>query len=170
MTPSEALGSVVDRLVGGVMFHSEHADLCWYMGLDVLAKENEAGYRHDSKCMRRLHRLAIAHLGTTPPEGQQKRSGLLDQYAKESRWNVTPNTRKRMLEKALTDMVEWESGTCAVLREAYGVLFDAGHMTIANEVERILADTEDELAGYRAELARFQSVNWDLELAMWTKR
>ena len=23
MTPSEALGSVVDRLVGGVMFHSE---------------------------------------------------------------------------------------------------------------------------------------------------
>ena len=169
VTSIEALGSAVDRLVGGVMFHSEHADLCWYMGLEGLAKENEDGYRHDSKCLRRLHRLAIEHLGMTPPEGQQKRSGLLDQYAKESRWNVTPNTRKRMLEKALTDMVEWEDGTCAVLREAHKSLFENGDAAIAKEVRRILMDTEDELAGYRKELARFQSVNWDLELAMWPR-
>lgn len=169
MTPIGAIGSAVDRLVGGVMFHSEHADLCWYMGLDELARENEDGYMHDSKCLRKLHRLAIEHIGITLPEGTQSRSGLLDQYANESRWKVGLNTRKRALERILTDMVEWEEGTCAVLRESHKVLLEDGDATLAKEVRRIIMDTEDELAGYRSELARFQSVNWDLELAMWPR-
>lgn len=168
-TSTEAIGSAVDRLVGGVMFHSEHADLCWYMGLDALAKENESGYSHDSKALRRLHRLCVRHLGTFAPEGAQKRSGYLDPYVGETRWKVSQNVRKRTLEKVLNEMVEWEEGTCAVLRESYSCLLGCGEMTLSNEVGRILADTEDELSGYRDELTRFQSVNWDLELAMWPR-
>ena len=83
---------------------------------------------------------------------------------------MSQNVRKRTLEKILTDMVEWEEGTCAVLRDSHACLFECGEMTIADAVAHILRDTEDELSGYRVELARFQSVNWDLELAMWPER
>lgn len=172
MEPSssaKALGSVADRLVGGMMFHSEHADLCWHMGFERLARENEDGYSHDSKCLRKVRRLGIRHLGILLPEGEQRRSGLLGQFSGERCWDVGTNRRRQALERVLTDMVAWEEGTCEVLRDAHECVLTCGDMSIANAVGRMLADTEAELSEYRNELARSRSSNWDLGLAMFER-
>lgn len=149
------------------MFHSEHADLCRLMGFHGLAEENEDGYAHDSKCLRKVHRIGIDHTGALLPEGRQERSHVLDAYQRHASWDIDADMRRHALECVLDDMVEWEEGTCDVLRRAHACLLDRGEATLAKCVRRILEDTEEELALYRHEHSRFESVNWDLELAMW---
>ena len=43
MGAADVLGTVCDRLVGGLMFHSEHADLFAYLGIEWLAEAHEDG-------------------------------------------------------------------------------------------------------------------------------
>ena len=74
----DVVGTVTDRLVGGMMFHSEHADLCRWLGVMWLAKAHEDGYAHDARCLRKLRRMCVDRMGTFPPEGRQERGHALD--------------------------------------------------------------------------------------------
>ena len=170
MDATEALATVSDRLVGGVMHHSDHADLCWHMGLEEVARMNEAGYRHDSKCLRRVRKAAIRNLGSPLPESRQDRSHLLDAHRREPWWELGPQARQDALRTALGNMAEWEEGTCAVLRRAHESLLARGQATLSDLVWEILADTEGELAGIREACALCETCGWDVPTCLETLR
>lgn len=160
MSAADVLGAVSDRLVGGVMFHSEHADLCRWLGLVKLAKLHEDGFSHDSACLRKVHRLCIDHLGMTVPEGRQERSHLLDAYHGKRSWDAQPDARA--VQDAMADWIEWESGTIDVLSSACRRLWDGGEVALSDYVRRICDDTADELAHARRIAHEMRSCGWDM--------
>jgi len=162
MAATDVMGAVCDRLVGGVMFHSDHADLCAEMGVKWLAELHEDGCAHDMRCLRKMRRLAISHLGSPVPEGRQDRSHALDAYRGVRRWDVAADVRLSALKGAMHDWVDWESGTVTVLTSAYGRLADAGELLLADKVKRIVKDTQDELSGARDLLCEMDAVDWDM--------
>lgn len=162
MSAADVLGTVSDRLVGGVMFHSEHADLCRWLGVEWLAKLHEEGYEHDSACLRKVRRLSVDHLGTFVPEGRQDRSHLLDAYRQKRSWDVPCDVRETALCDAMHDWADWEDGTVTVLTSACKRLSDGGCLLLSDKVRSIAKDTSEELARARSLLLRMEAVKWDM--------
>lgn len=162
MTAADIMGTVCDRLVGGTMFHLEHADLCEWVGVPWLYDVHREGYEHDSECLRRMRRLCVHHLGTFATEGRQERSHLLDAYKQTKRWDVKSDVRKTVVCDAMHDWIDWESGTVTLLTSAYNRLADSGNLLLADKVKAVVKDTSDELADARDMLAQMEAVNFDM--------
>lgn len=162
MATADIIGTVCDRLVGGVMFHLEHADLCEWLGIGWLSELHRDGYEHDSTCLRKIRRLCVRHLGTFVPEGRQGRGHLLDAYKQVKRWDLKDDVRKAALHDAMHDWVEWEDGTVTVLTSACNRLSDAGCLLLSDRVRKIANDTSAELAHARDLLCEMEAVCWDM--------
>ena len=162
MAAHDVLGTVCDRLVGGVMFHLEHSDLCEWLNVPWLADLHKEGYEHDSACLQKMRRLSVDQLGTFVTEGRQDRSHLLDAYRQTMRWDVTQDVRKATLRDAMQEWIDWESGTVTVLTGACKRLSDGGYLLLSDKVRKIVRDTSDELAEARRLMTEMQSVDWDM--------
>ena len=162
MAAVDVLGTVADRLVGGMMFHSDHADLCSWLGVRWLSELHEDGYLHDSKCLRRVHRDGITFLGLLVPDGRQQRSHALDAHMGRTRWCVQHDDIVPAIRLAMEDWCDWEDGTAKAMNAAYRRLFDCGETAVACRVKAIARDTEEELAEARGILAEMEAVCWDL--------
>lgn len=160
MSAVDVIGTVSDRLIGGVMFHSEHADLCRWFGLHGLAGLHEDGFMHDSKCLRKVHRLCIDHLGVTVPEGRQERSHLLDAYRSKRMWDSVPDAMT--IQDAMADWIEWESGTVSVFTGAYNRLLNCDKLLLADYIKDVCEDASTELAHARKLMHEMQSCGWDM--------
>lgn len=162
MTAADIMGTVCDRLVGGTMFHLEHADLCEWIGVPWLYDLHREGYEHDSACLRKMRRMCVRHLGTFATEGRQERSHLLDAYKQTKKWDVQPDVRKTVVCDAMQDWIDWENGTVTVLTSACNRLSDAGYLLLADKVRAIVKDTSDELASARDMFTRMSAVGFDM--------
>lgn len=162
MSAVDVMGSVSDRLVGGLMFHSEHADLCRWLGIEWLANVHEDGFLHDSSCLRRMRRLALRHTGCMAPEGRQDRSHALDAFRGTQRWCVKGDVREAALCDAMHDWCDWEEGTVTVLTSAVNRLESCGELLLADKVRAVAKDTSRELAEARDMLVEMESVNWEM--------
>lgn len=162
MAAHDVLGTVCDRLVGGVMFHLEHADLCEWLDVPWLAKLHRDGYEHDSACLHRMRTLSIDHLGTFVTEGRQDRSHLLDAYRQTMRWDVANDVRMAALRDAMHEWVDWENGTVTVLTSACKRLSDGGYLLLSDKVRKVAKETSEELAEARDLMTRMQAVDWDM--------
>lgn len=166
MAAHDVMGTVCDRLVGGLMFHSEHADLCRYMGIEWLSKQHEDGFWHDTRCMRKVKRLCIDHLGVPVPEGRQDRSHALDAHRGTKRWDIKPDVTCAMLCDAMRAWVDWETGTVTVFSSAVSRLESSGELLLADYVRKMAKDTSRELAHARDLLCEMESVSWDMSHVM----
>lgn len=166
MTGQDALGTVSDRLVGGVMFHLEHADLCEWLGVRWLADLHREGYEHDSRCLRKVRTLCVRHLGTFVREGRQERSHLLDSYRQQRGWETKSDVRRAALCDAMHDWVDWEEGTVTVLTSACKRLSDCGCLLLSDKVRKMAKDTSKELAHARELLSEMESVCWDMDYVL----
>lgn len=162
MAAVDVLGTVSDRLVQGMMFHSEHADLCAYIGVQWLAELNEDGYEHDSRCLREVRRLSVRHLGLPVPEGRQERGHSLEAFRGTRRWDVSADAIGPVVKDAMHAWVDWESGTVTVLTSAASRLMDSGELLLYDKVKAIAKDTSKELAHARDLMCEMESVCWDM--------
>ena len=162
MTAADMIGTVCDRLVGGTMFHLEHADLCEWIGVPWLYALHREGYEHDSACLRRMRRACVRHLGTFATEGRQERSHMLDAYRQAKRWETKLDVRTTALSDAMYDWVDWEDGTVTILTSASKRLSDAGYLLLSDKVRDMAEDTSRELAEARELLMQMESVDWDM--------
>lgn len=165
MAAVDVLGLVSDRLVGGMMFHSDMADLCRYMGFERLAKLHERGFEDDSSAYRKVHRLCVRRTGMLVPSGRQERDRYLDQHRAKRRTDVTDDARADALKDAMARWAEWEEGTGDVFRSAARRLLDMGEMALSERVTKLADDTESELAELNDLRCRLSATGWDATLS-----
>lgn len=161
MAAVDVLGQVADRLVGGMMFHSDHADLCLYMGFRKLAKLHERGFRDDSASLRRVHRLCVRMVGTFPAQGRQERTRTLDRWHCSDRTRHDEDTRVAALKECMADWIEWEDGTSEEFSSAARRLWECGETSLSREVAKLAEDVDEELAGARDLMCRLVATGWD---------
>jgi hypothetical protein len=160
MATQDVLATVADRLVGGMMFHADHADICMYLGYRKLAGMHEDGFEHDSSCYREVHRLGIEYLGLIVKGGRQERNHAVDAYS-ENRNAVSQDVRMAAVKDAMAEWIDWEAATATILKSAYKRLWDAGEMSLAKAVLKMVRDTESELAEARDLNILLSASGWD---------
>lgn len=158
MSPDEAMGMVADRLVGGMMFHSDHADLMSMLGIGWMRKLHERGFRDDSKSFRKVRSSCVRHLCTMAPRGGQVVGTSLDGLVGKTRSDIGVLDYPRLVKASMADWVEWEAGTAGVFHEASeslgGALWDVVH--------GLESDVEDELSLARDIERRMFACNYDM--------
>ena len=117
-----AMGTVADRLVGGMMFHSDHADLNRFLGLDAFAGLHEDGFLDDSRSLRKVRKKCVLHLGRIPQQGKQERGKDLEKVMAYRSSDLSANDRYRLTVSSLEAWERWERGTAEVFSEASNAL------------------------------------------------
>lgn len=139
-TELDAMASVCDRLTGGLMFHSDHADLMRFLGLEGFAEMHEYGFAHDSRALRRMRSDCIERLGRIPPQGDQRRGAALSKLMAYSRSDLSASDRYKLTVDSLRAWAEWERGTAQVLNDAKSLLDGA----LWKRVDKLARGAEDE--------------------------
>lgn len=156
----DAIGLVSDRLVGGMMFHSDHADLMGLIGVKGLRKMHERGFRDDSHNMRKVRRACMSQLGKMPSHGNQERTKTLDSVVGRSNDNIGASERQRLVRSSMADWVKWESDTIAIYANACDKV--AGNACLWELVRGLQADTERELARAKRLMQEFDACGYDM--------
>lgn len=166
MSAVDVIGVVSDRLVGGMMFHQDHADMLLFAGARRLAKRHREEYLHDSRCLSRVRKACIAHCGMVAPSGRQERTHTLDALRGKVAWEQGHDECERMAMESIRDWIEWEDGTVAVLTDARARLVSCDELRLARMVEDLVCDASDELADARAIWNEMQATGWDMSHLM----
>lgn len=149
MAASEVLGEVADRLVEGMMLHSDHADLMCFLGLRGLKRLHECGYHDDAKRLRKVHRLGIKYTQQMVPQGRQSASDALEPYMRYKQSEVDADTRRTALMDAMAGWVEYEADTAKLFSRAARDLWGMGEGILWVKVFALQKEAEHELATAR---------------------
>lgn len=164
MAAVDVLATVADRLVGGMMFHSDHADMCIFMGYKHLIKMHEDGFKDDSANLREIRSLCVRRTGLIPRNGRQERTKTLDRLSMK-RMDVSDDDRMATLKECMSDWIEWEDGTAEVFRNAAKRLHEMGEMALSMRIAKLADETEDELSRARDLWCRLSATGWDATIA-----
>lgn len=160
MSHAEVMGTVSDRLIGGMMFHSDHADMMRLIGMDGLHRLHEDGFGDDSKSLRRVRVACVEHLCMLPPTARQERTKTLEGMVGRDRSNIGQSEVQRLVRTSMQAWVEWESGTVECLRDAAEKLI--GCASLWNLVRKLQRDTERELSKARDIAREMETCGYDM--------
>lgn len=166
MAVQDVLGAVCDRLVGGMMFHSDHADLCRFLGVEWLARLHDDGFLHDSKAHCKVKMMAVRLTDMMVSSGRQERTHALDQWRGMRTTDVTCDKRNQGIADAMDDWCEWEESAASTYRTAYSRLVSMGQMVLADEMRRLAKDTERELAEAKSLRLEMRACGYDIAHVM----
>lgn len=156
----DVVGAVSDRLVGGMMFHSDHADMMRLLGIKSLRRLHEDGFSNDSHNMRKVRKACVSYLGKIPPHGKQERTKTLDSVAKRGADGIGASERQRLVRASMSDWIEWESGTIDTYARAANELCD--HAVMWELMRELQSDTERELSHAREVSLELESCGYDM--------
>lgn len=156
------IGAACDVLVGGMMFHSDHGDLCRLLGIEWLAQSHDDGFAHDAKAYKLLRRKAIRHTGELPSYGRQERTTTLDKWRSATADGIEHDDLVHALRQAMDEWCSWEGHAMEEYADACQRLTSLGHMDLADELKSLAKDTEREHAEARALRREMRSCSWDM--------
>lgn len=162
MPARDVVGAACDVLVGGMMFHSDHADLCRLLGIEWLARLHDDGYAHDAVAYRKLRRKAIAQTCEIPTYGRHGRTTTLDRWRGMTADEVDTDGRVTALRQAMDEWCSWERTASEEYGECHSRLLSHGYVDLADEMRHLAIDTEREHAEACALRREMRACGWDM--------
>jgi hypothetical protein len=156
----EYLGRVSDTLVGGMMFHSDHADLMRLLGLMRFARLHEDGYMSDSKAYRKVRAMCIDHGRMLCPSGDQSRGKSLDQLRGKRSDQISAQDRRQLLKGSFEAWAKWEADAASTYAEAAKGLEECE--VARHRVLRMQRSAEREMVEAKRALEEMSACGWDL--------
>jgi hypothetical protein len=162
MAAREVMAEVAGRLVGGMMLHSDHADLMAFLGLRGFKRYHERGYHDDAMAFRKIHRATIKYTNMMVPQVDQEGSDELSPYMNYDRMTLDSEAKRNALEGAMASWEEWEQGTVQTYSRAARDLQALGEAKLWKKVYELQCKAEKELAMLRKLTCDMKTCGWDM--------
>lgn len=156
----EHLGRASDTLVGGMMFHSDHADLMRLLGLMGFARLHEDGYRSDSKAYRKVRAMCVDHGRMLCPSGNQSRGKSLDALKGKRSDQINAQDRRQLLKNSFEEWANWEADASSTYAEVAKGL--DGDEVARHKVLKMQRSAERELVEAKRILDEMSACGWDI--------
>ena len=147
MDTREVFSIISAHQIKGLMLHSTWADYFAFLGLEGFKKLHEYRYVEESKSMRMIRRYFIEHYNELPIDISID-SNLSEYVAQNTnnRFDVDNTTKERHIKLYLQGWVEWEKESKRLYENTYKTLSDNGEIAGSCIVEKLVTDTDKELA------------------------
>lgn len=165
MAAADVFAQISTRQIVALMLHDQLADYFGFLGLAGYRALHEHRYREESAGMRATHRYYLSRYQRLIPAGRPEDPAVLPSgWSGRERSEVDASTRRKAVREGFHRWVEWERGTCQLLAQSVGQLSELGEVAAADEVRRMLRDTDQELADAREMLLELEAVDYDLSV------
>ena len=162
MEISEIFSELSAHMVKGIMVHSQMADYYRFLGLTSYADCHEKRFKKESQEWRKLCKYYIKHYDRLIEETRIDNPNIIpSEWYKVKRWDVDINTMRKAVEKGLDMWVLWETGAKKLYSDTYRRLMDMGEVATASFIDKILCETDDELAMAKSYVQKKRMVNYD---------
>lgn len=162
MSCEEVFRAIKERQIIALMFHDQSADLFDFLGLNGFKRMHEYQYLAESLEHRRLSRYYLNHHNKLLFEGPlDNPQAVPEDWAKYTRFEVTPSVRKQSVERSFGDYYDWEHETKECYSEYAKRLLDLGHVADFNMVNCLVKDVDLELKYLSRMLITLKSISYD---------
>lgn len=167
MTAAEIFEQISTRQIVALMLHDQLADYFDFLGLPGYRALHEYRCRDESEGMRATHRYYLSRFQRLIPTGRPEDPAVLpSSWSGRERSEVDASTRRKAVREGFRHWVEWERGTCQLLAQSARDLSDIGEVAAADEVRRMLHETDQELADAQEMLLELEAVDYDLTVIL----
>lgn len=146
MTREEVFHNVAERVINGMMLHSELADYYCFLCVPKFADMHEDRYCDESKMYRQICRFCLTthnRLITAPQFTYE--SVIPPTWYKYDRFEIDTSTIRNGAKRGFETWVEWEKETKKVYEKMYSELLSMNEIDSAEEVKRLVCDVSEEL-------------------------
>ena len=163
MEIQEIFKKLSDRMVSGVMFHEQQADLFDFLNLHGYKRMSEYNARCEMHSYRKLHRYYINHFNKLIEEDVIENPNIIPMsWYKYTRQQVDTNTKRTSVKDNIEKLYKWESETKEIYESMYIEALDIGEAAVAKKIACLIKHVDKELK-YVTRL-HIDLVNMDYEI------
>ena len=162
MSGEDIFRAIKERQIVALMFHDQSADLFDFLGLKGFKRMHEYQYLSESIEHRKLSRYYLNHHNKLLFEEQlDNPRAVPEDWAKYTRFEVTPSIRKQSVERSFGDYYDWEYETLKCYSEYARRLLELGQVADFNMVNCLIKDVDLELKYLSRMLITLKSISYD---------
>lgn len=146
MQTGEVFAKIKERLLAGVMFHSDMANYFGFLNLHGFEKMHEYHFFEEAAELREVERYFIEHFNALIPFGQPERAAVIPEYwHNHTRSEVSADAKRRSVRDGIAKWIEWETESKALYAKYYAGLCDIGEIAAAKKVGDLICGVDEEL-------------------------
>ncbi len=163
MDSKNTFSTLLNRMLQGMMFHSENCDYFAFLGFDGYEKLHKVQFLEESMCYRMTKSWFVKYSDLLVPDGGLiiQEAVLPDSWYNLSRKSVDSDNKGELVKTALENWNEWESGTIDIVNQCYLQLMDMGRIDLISIVLNIADDRTNELKFINDLYLEAKSVNFN---------
>jgi len=167
MTVDEIFSQIGQRMVEGLMAHSQLADYYNFLGLRGFYRCHKYHYFIENKNYKCVSDYYMKHYNKLLAERRFSNPNIIpENWYKYSRLDVTNANRKGFVQAGIEKWVNWEFDTKKLYEAYYKDLLDMGEEAAAIEVAKYLKDVDEELAEAWQKNLELKCVDYDINQIM----
>lgn len=165
MTIDEIFTTIGQKMVEGLMFHSQLCDFFCFLGLKGYSKCQKYHYFEESCNYKKLGNYYLTHYGKIIlEEGFNNPKVIPENWVKYTRADVNTATRKNSVQSGFEKWVNWETDVKKTYEMLYDELIGLGEVAAGAEVKKYIEDVDEELANATQKWLELRATDWDISL------
>ena len=163
MTVQEVFSNLGQRMVEGLMTHSQMVDYFNFLGLKGYAKCHKYHYFEENANYKRVGDYFIKHYNKLILDLPVDNPHVIPEpWFQHSRPDVSKETRKTYIKAGWEKWVAWEKESKAFYEKMYQELMNMGEVAAAAYVGTVVDDVSDELAAAEQKWLELSAIDYDI--------
>lgn len=147
MTVAEIFGQISQRMVEGLMTHSQLADYFGFLGLEGYQQCHIYHFYEENNNYKKIGKYYLKHYDKILPDMPFKNPKIVpEDWLQYTREQVNEQVRKSATQTGFERWVNWEKSTKKMYEQSYINLFNLGEIAAAAELKKYIIDVDYELA------------------------
>lgn len=147
MTIAEIFGQISQRMIEGLMTHSQLADYFGFLGLEGYQYCHIYHYFEENTNYKKVAGYYLKHYSKILIEKSFKNPNVIpEDWWQFTREQVTEPVRKNAIKIGIEKWITWEKETKKIYEQHYTNLINIGEIAAAAELEKYIIDVDYELA------------------------
>ena len=163
MTVDEIFSLIAERMVEGLMFHSQMSDYFYFLGLEGYSKCHKFHYFEENANYRKISKYYLTRYNKIIQERPFSNPNVIpSDWYNYSRQDVIDQVRKASIKAGFEKWVKWEQETKKIYEEYYRELFKINEEASMLELGKYISDVDKELAEAENKLLTLTADNFDI--------
>ena len=158
----EVFTKISNRMLKGLMYHAQWADMFAFIGLNAYANKQNDNYYHESSKLRELHCAALRLCGKLIKDSGEFVNEIPENWYDAKQTDVDPSTIKQATKGVLNKWLEWEKETKTFYEEQYKILFENNKIEESRCVKHLIRDVQEEIERVTAKILELKAVDYDM--------
>ena len=167
MTIVDIFSQIAQRMVEGLMTHSQLADYFGFIGLEGYQKCHVYRYFDENNNYKKIADYYLKHYNKLLVDMPFNNPNVIpNDWFQYSRQQVNDTIRINALQAGIDKWINWEKGTKRFYEQHYQELLQLNEIAAAIELSKYIEDVDKELAEAEQEKIKLEAINYNISDVM----